>query len=128
MREFKPLVLLLKQLHFAEMTGRCFIDEVLKKNLPPPKATLLASSSASHSFPVPTCRSCCLPGSDHGQTSVPTSSTHWVCKGERKKKEERKKNKRFVLNYLHQGLLQVPLSAEGQGQCWGLDKWAKAVL
>ena len=93
MQEFKPLVLLLKQLHFAEMTGRCFIDEVLKKNLPPPKATLLASSSASHSFPVPTCRSCCLPGSDHGQTSVPTSSTHWVCKGERKKKkkEERKK-------------------------------------
>lgn len=48
--------------------------------------------------------------------------------GKKKKKEERKKNKRFVLNYLHQGLLQVPLSAEGQGQCWGLDKWAKAVL
>lgn len=49
-------------------------------------------------------------------------------RGKEKKKEERKKNKRFVLNYLHQGLLQVPLSAEGQGQCWGLDKWAKAVL
>lgn len=57
-------------------------DEEMKESLPPLTVTLLATRSPLAPAWSP---SSSLPGSGSCQTSAPTGSTHWVCRGGGKK-------------------------------------------